>query len=42
MLWEVAYAKLHYVDSLWPDFTARDFRFALASHTGHEPIVSIA
>jgi undecaprenyl diphosphate synthase len=35
MLWEVAYAKLHFVDRLWPDFTARDFRQALNSHTRH-------
>jgi undecaprenyl diphosphate synthase len=33
MLWEVAYAKLHVVDRLWPDFTARDFQRALNSHT---------
>jgi undecaprenyl diphosphate synthase len=30
MLWEVAYARLHYVDCLWPDFTARCFQRALA------------
>ena len=29
MLWEVAYARLHYVDCLWPDFTARDLQRAL-------------
>ena len=32
MLWEVAYATLHVVDRLWPDFTARDFQQALKSH----------
>jgi undecaprenyl diphosphate synthase len=43
MLWEAAYARLHYVDSLWPDFTVRDFQCALDLHTGRdEPIVSIA
>jgi len=30
LLWEVAYARLHYADCLWPDFTARDFQRALA------------
>jgi len=29
MLWEVAYAKLHHVDCLWPDFTVRDLQRAL-------------
>ena len=29
MLWEVAHARLHYVDCLWPDFTARDLQRAL-------------
>jgi undecaprenyl diphosphate synthase len=33
MLWEVAYAKLHFVDRLWPDFTADDFQQALTLHT---------
>ena len=43
MLWEVAYARLHYVDCLWPDFTARCFQRALACHAGQdERVVSIA
>ena len=42
MLWEVAYAKRHCVDRLWPDFTARDFQRALASNTGRNEAVSIA
>jgi undecaprenyl diphosphate synthase len=43
MLWEVAYARLHYVDCLWPDFTARSFQRALASYAGEdERVVSIA
>jgi undecaprenyl diphosphate synthase len=43
MLWEVAYARLHYVDCLWPDFTARCFQRALATYAGdNEPVVSIA
>jgi undecaprenyl diphosphate synthase len=29
MLWEVAYARLHYVDCLWPDFTVYDLQRAL-------------
>ena len=32
MLWEVAYARLHYVDCLWPDFTGRDLQRALACY----------
>jgi undecaprenyl diphosphate synthase len=40
MLWEVAYAKLHFVDRLWPDFTARDFQQALTLHTMHNELVS--
>jgi undecaprenyl diphosphate synthase len=43
MLWEVAYARLHYVDCLWPDFTERCFQRALAVYSGHtERVVSIA
>jgi undecaprenyl diphosphate synthase len=43
MLWEVAYARLHYVDCLWPDFTARCFQRALACYAGDdEQVVSIA
>jgi undecaprenyl diphosphate synthase len=33
MLWELAYAKLHFVDHLWPDFTACDFLHALNTHS---------
>jgi undecaprenyl diphosphate synthase len=29
MLWEVAYARLHSADCLWPDFTAHHFQRAL-------------
>jgi undecaprenyl diphosphate synthase len=43
MLWEVAYARLHYVDCLWPDFTARCFKRALAYYAGEDQqVVSIA
>jgi undecaprenyl diphosphate synthase len=31
MLWEVAYARLHRADCLWPDFTAHHFRRALGN-----------
>jgi undecaprenyl diphosphate synthase len=39
MLWEVAYAKLHVVDRLWPDFTAHDFQQALNSHSRDNDLV---
>jgi undecaprenyl diphosphate synthase len=43
MLWEVAYARLHSVDCLWPDFTERCLQRALAVYSGHtERVVSIA
>jgi undecaprenyl diphosphate synthase len=46
MLWEVAYARLHYVDCLWPDFTTHRFQRALAGYGGHAcsdtQVVSIA
>ena len=29
MLWEVAYARLHYADCLWPEFSAHHFQRAL-------------
>ena len=30
MLWQAAYAEIFYTDLLWPDFTAKTFRQALA------------
>jgi undecaprenyl diphosphate synthase len=30
LLWECAYAELHFVDSLWPDFSEQSFEEALA------------
>ena len=43
MLWEVAYARLHYVDCLWPDFTALCFQRALAGYVvAAERVVSNA
>jgi undecaprenyl diphosphate synthase len=32
LLWQLAYAELVFVDSLWPDFDARDLRGALAEY----------
>ncbi len=32
LLWECAYAELHFVDCLWPDFDARAFEDALAEY----------
>ena len=29
LLWECAYAELHFVDTLWPDFGERDLESAL-------------
>jgi undecaprenyl diphosphate synthase len=42
MLWELAYAKLHVVNRLWPDFTASDFQQALNSHATRNVFVPIA
>lgn len=38
MLWEVAYARLHSADCLWPDFTPHDFQRALSRVAGYEPL----
>ena len=40
MLWEVAYAKPHFVDRLWPHFTASDFQQALNSHARRNELVA--
>ncbi len=34
LLWQVAYTELHFCDTLWPDFGARDLRTALAEYAG--------
>ncbi len=34
MLWEVAYAELHFTDCLWPEFDGEHFRRALDDYTG--------
>lgn len=36
LLWESAYAELHFTETLWPDFTADDLAEALASFHGRE------
>jgi undecaprenyl diphosphate synthase len=36
LLWESAYAELHFTDRMWPDFDARDLAEALASFHGRE------
>ncbi|HSK68628.1 MAG TPA: polyprenyl diphosphate synthase [Candidatus Limnocylindria bacterium] len=33
LLWQCAYAELLFVDTLWPDFTADDFRAALEAYS---------
>ncbi|CAL80706.1 Undecaprenyl pyrophosphate synthetase (UPP synthetase) (Di-trans,poly-cis-decaprenylcistransferase) (Undecaprenyl diphosphate synthase) (UDS) [Bradyrhizobium sp. ORS 278] len=36
LLWEGAYAELHFTDRMWPDFDAADLAEALASFHGRE------
>jgi undecaprenyl diphosphate synthase len=36
LLWECAYAELHFADCLWPDFDETRFRRALADFAGRE------
>jgi undecaprenyl diphosphate synthase len=36
LLWECAWAELHFTRVFWPDFGARDLRRALASFAGRE------
>jgi undecaprenyl diphosphate synthase len=36
MLWEVAYAELHFIDCLWPDFDEKCFRCALDDYAGRQ------
>lgn len=36
MLWEAAYAELHFTDVLWPDFTDRDLSDAIEVFHGRE------
>jgi len=34
LLWECAYAELHFCDCLWPDFTEQHFQHALNDYAG--------
>jgi undecaprenyl diphosphate synthase len=36
MLWESAFAELHFSDCLWPDFDERSFRSALEDYGGRQ------
>jgi undecaprenyl diphosphate synthase len=36
MLWEVAYAELHFTDCLWPDFDEHRFRCALDDYANRQ------
>jgi undecaprenyl diphosphate synthase len=36
MLWEVAYAELHFTDCLWPDFDEHRFRSALDDYANRQ------
>ncbi|MBV8910367.1 MAG: di-trans,poly-cis-decaprenylcistransferase, partial [Gammaproteobacteria bacterium] len=36
LLWDLAYAELHFSPRLWPDFSLHDFEEALAFYAGRE------
>ena len=36
LLWECAFAELHFTDRLWPDFSAEDLDVALADFAGRD------
>lgn len=36
LLWQSAYAELHFTDKNWPDFSSRDFDIALEDYAGRE------
>ena len=36
LLWNIAYAELHFTDRLWPDFGEEDLDAAIADFTGRE------
>ena len=36
LIWEAAYAELHFTETLWPDFAAEDFDRALAAYATRE------
>ncbi|MDT8346977.1 MAG: isoprenyl transferase, partial [Flavobacteriaceae bacterium] len=36
LLWQIAYAELHFTEVLWPEFTADDFNIAIADYQKRE------
>jgi undecaprenyl diphosphate synthase len=36
LLWNLAYAELHFTDALWPDFDVREYELALAAFARRE------
>ena len=34
LLWQISYAELHVIDTLWPDFTGEDLRAAIREFAG--------
>ena len=36
LLWQIAYAEFYVTDTLWPDFSAEEFRRAVASFAGRK------
>ena len=36
LLWECAYAELHFSDCLWPEFDEARFRMALEDYAGRQ------
>lgn len=36
LLWECAYAELHFMSKLWPDFDSDDFASALREFSGRD------
>ena len=32
LLWQIAYSELYFTSVLWPDFTRKDFKDALAAY----------
>src|SRR4030095_4218635 len=36
LLWQLAYAELHFTDTLWPDFDAAALDLAIASYCSRE------
>ena len=36
LLWQIAYAELHFTNVLWPDFTKNDFYNAILEYQNRE------